>query len=458
MLKQKTLLLLLLFGLISTSLFAQSTDVRVITIDQAISIALENNYSLKQAKNELDLAEDLIFSEKADFLPTLSASMNGSRTTGQQFIFDRFSEGLDPFVDVSSQSISGGVSANISLFNGFNNILTLKSGQSNKESTEQQYERAKESVIFNTASRYLQVLLDKELLAIAKKNLETSTAQLVQVQAQVELGARPIVDLFNQEAQVANDELVVTQRENTLSLNSLLLIRQLEMDPLGAYDFLVPDLTLNDLPLMDVNLRSLVNEALSKRSDILSAEASISSLQYQMKITKNSLLPTLRASAGVSSRYSDQYSIGGAEVSFSDQFFDQQVNRSLGLSFSLPLFNNWNRMYSIQSSEVQLKNAELNLDNSKMQVIQEVSQAYNDYSSYVKQLEASEKSLVASERAFQTQQERYNLGASTLIELTQAQSSFVSAQSNYTQAMYNLIFQEKLLDFFLGKLEGNNIF
>ena len=457
MLKQK-IILVIVIGIVSTTLYAQSADVRIITIDQAISIALENNYSLKQAKNELDLAEDLIFSEKADFLPSVSASMNGSRTTGQQFIFERFSEDLDPFVDVSSQSISGGMNASINLFNGFNNILTLKSSQSNKESRAQQYERAKESVIFNTASRYLQVLLDKELLAIAEQNLETSTTQLNQVQAQVELGARPMVDLFNQEAQVANDELVVTQRENTLSLNSLLLVRQLEIDPLGSYDFIVPDLTLNDLPWMDINIRSLVSEALSTRSDILSAEATILSLKYQMQITKNSLLPSLRASAGVSSRYSDQYSIGGNEVSFSDQFFDQQVNRSLGLSFSLPLFNNWNRIYSIQSAEVQLKNAELNLDNSKMQVIQEVSQAYNDYSSYVKQLDASEKSLIASERAFQTQQERYNLGASTLIELTQAQSAFVSAQSSYTQALYNLIFQEKLLDFYLGKLKGDNIF
>ena len=457
MLKQK-IILVIVIGIVSTTLYAQSADLRIITIDQAISIALENNYSLKQAKNELDLAEDLIFSEKADFLPSVSASMNGSRTTGQQFIFERFSEDLDPFVDVSSQSISGGMNASINLFNGFNNILTLKSSQSNKESRTQQYERAKESVIFNTASRYLQVLLDKELLAIAEQNLETSTTQLNQVQAQVELGARPMVDLFNQEAQVANDELVVTQRENTLSLNSLLLVRQLEIDPLGSYDFIVPDLTLNDLPWMDINIRSLVSEALSTRSDILSAEATILSLKYQMQITKNSLLPSLRASAGVSSRYSDQYSIGGNEVSFSDQFFDQQVNRSLGLSFSLPLFNNWNRIYSIQSAEVQLKNAELNLDNSKMQVIQEVSQAYNDYSSYVKQLDASEKSLIASERAFQTQQERYNLGASTLIELTQAQSAFVSAQSSYTQALYNLIFQEKLLDFYLGKLKGDNIF
>ena len=457
MLKQK-IILVIIIGIVSTTLYAQSADLRIITIDQAISIALENNYSLKQAKNELDLAEDLIFSEKADFLPSVSASMNGSRTTGQQFIFERFSEDLDPFVDVSSQSISGGMNASINLFNGFNNILTLKSSQSNKESRTQQYERAKESVIFNTASRYLQVLLDKELLAIAEQNLETSTTQLNQVQAQVELGARPMVDLFNQEAQVANDELVVTQRENTLSLNSLLLVRQLEIDPLGSYDFIVPDLTLNDLPWMDINIRSLVSEALSTRSDILSAEATILSLKYQMQITKNSLLPSLRASAGVSSRYSDQYSIGGNEVSFSDQFFDQQVNRSLGLSFSLPLFNNWNRIYSIQSAEEQLKNSELNLDNSKMQVIQEVSQAYNDYSSYVKQLDASEKSLIASERAFQTQQERYNLGASTLIELTQAQSAFVSAQSSYTQALYNLIFQEKLLDFYLGKLKGDNIF
>jgi outer membrane protein len=455
----KLLFSLFLFLIVNSSyLFAQSQEPRLITIEEAISIALENNYTLKQAQNELELADDLIFSEKADFLPSVSASMNGSRTSGQQFLFDRFSEGLDPFVNVTSQSISGNMRANIPLFNGFNNILTLKSSQSNKESREQQYQRAKELVIFNTASRYLQVLLDKELLEIARQNLETSTTQLSQVQAQVELGARPMVDLFNQEAQVANDELTLTQRENTLALNSLLLIRQLEIDPLGQYDFEVPELQLNDLPWMDVNLKALVDEALTTRSDILSAEASIAALKYQLQITKNSLLPSINASAGVSSRYSDQYSIAGEDVGFSDQFFDQQVNRSLGLSFNVPIFNNWNRLYSIQSSQIQVKNAELNLDNSRMQVIQEVTQAYNDYSSYVKQLEASEKSLLASEKAFETQQERYNVGASTLIELTQAQASFVSARSSYTQSLYNLIFQEKLLDFYLGKLKGDSIF
>ena len=65
--------------------------------------------------------------------------------------------------------------------------------------------------------------------------------------------------------------------------------------------------------------------------------------------------------------------------------------------------------------------------------------------------------MFASEKAFETQQERYNVGASTLIELSQAQTNYVSAQSNYKQSIFNLIFQEKLLDFYLGKLSGDTI-
>jgi outer membrane protein len=124
---------------------------------------------------------------------------------------------------------------------------------------------------------------------------------------------------------------------------------------------------------------------------------------------------------------------------------------------SIPLFNNLNNRTSIQRSKINLKNAKLNLDNSKLQVIQEVTQAYNDYTSILKQFEASEKAMIASEKSFETQQERYNVGASTLIELSQAQSNYVTAQSNRSQALYNLIFQEKLLDYYLGRLSGSEI-
>jgi outer membrane protein len=451
-----TLFALLLF---TSPILAQ--EARTITLQEAIQIALDNNYQLKQAQNNLELANEGITSEYADFAPTISSSLSGSRSTGQQFIADRLSEpGLNPFVNVTSQSISGRVGADITIFNGFNNILSLRASQQSKISSEESLQRAKEQVIFNTASRYLQVLLDLQLLEIAEENLENSRQQLEQVRAQVEVGSRPSVDLYNQEAQVASDELAVTQQENSLKFSKLVLVRQLQIDPLGNYEFVTPETQMEVQQSIreSFSLSALIDQAILNRSDLKSEIADIKSLEYQLKITQGSLYPSISASATLSSRYSDQYSLPGqGNVNFNDQFFDQQINRSLGLSINIPIFQNWNRMYNIQSSKIQLKNAKLSFDNSKLQVIQEVTQAYNDYTSYVKQLEASQKSRRASERAFETQQERYNVGSSTLIELSQAQANYVEAQSNYTQAMYNLIFQEKLLDYYLGKLSGESV-
>lgn len=455
---KKTILAVLCAVLLSSgTLLGQSAQ--SITLEDAIRISLENNFLLKQAENNLDLADESIRNEMADFLPSLNSNFNGSRTTGQQFIFERFNEGLNPFVDVTSQSFSGNLSANIAIFNGFQNIITLRQSQQEQVSREESLQRAREQVIFDTATRFLQVILDQELLEIARENLVTSLRQLEQVQAQVEVGSRPAVDLYNQEATVANDELTITQRENTLALNKLLLIRTLQIDPVAEYNFVVPEIDENQTfnAVETYSLRELIDQALSSRSDIRSEEASIKGLEYQVLNARASLLPRINGSASMSSRYSDQYTLLGESVSFSDQFFDQQVNRSLGLSISIPIFQNYNRLYNIQASRVQLKNAELNLDNSRLQVVQEVTQAYNDYSSFIKSKDATQKSLFASGKAFETQQERYNVGASTLIELSQAQANYVSAQSNYTQAVFSLIFQEKLLDFYLGKLSGETI-
>ncbi|MEO1023788.1 MAG: TolC family protein, partial [Bacteroidota bacterium] len=132
-------------------------------------------------------------------------------------------------------------------------------------------------------------------------------------------------------------------------------------------------------------------------------------------------------------------------------------NYNIGFTLNVPIFSNWNRMTQIQAAKVNLKNAELGLQNTQLQIVQEVTQAYTDYNNFVQQFESADKAYIAAEKAFEVQQERYNVGASTLIELSQAQTQFVTAKSDRTSALYNLIFQEKLLDFFLGKLSGENV-
>lgn len=430
---------------------------QTLTLQEAIDLALQNNYQLKIAENNLELAEYRINSAKADFLPSITSSANYSLQNGQQFIPEQLQ-----FTSVTSNAFSGRIGGNITIFDGFSNILNLRSSQSSKLSSEENMNRIKESVIFDAASRFLQVILNSQLLEEARENLETSKKVLEQTSAQVEVGTRPTVDLYNQEAMVANNELTLTQRENTLNLSKLQLIRSLQIDPLQEYDFVVPEFdpegTLKTTSF-GYNLKTLIEEALSTRSDLKSSEYDIQSLRYSLRMAKNNLLPSLSGNFGLSSSYTDQARapITGETVTFQDQFFDQRVNKSVGLSLNFPIFNNWNRMTQIQSALVNLKNAELNLENSSLQVIQEVTQAYNDYNSYIVQLEASNKSVRAAEKAFETQQERYNVGASTLIELSQAQTQYFSAQSSRTAALYNLIFQDKLLDYYLGKLSMTEV-
>jgi outer membrane protein len=443
-----SLSLLVLFCYSSTLLGQASQK---ITIQDAIEIALENNFQLKQAENNLDLAEDNILNIKADFLPDLNANSSVGRGVGRTF-----NQVTGQVQDTPNNSFDFSVSTSMPIFTGFRNINSLRNAKEVKLSRTESLKRSKESVIFNTASRFLQVLLDQQLLQIAEQNLETSQKQLEQIQAQVEVGSRPIVDQYNQESQVASDELAVTQRENSLAVNKLLLIRQMQVDPLGQYEFVTPEIGNESVDNNEYDLKSLIDTALSSRSDIKSEEAGINAQRFNLAIAKGGVLPSLSLSARASSSY-DQVTKDRFGVGFNDQFFDQNIFRSIGASLSIPIFNRLDRVYNIQSSKVQLKNAELDLENSKLQVVQEVTQAYTDYGSISKQLEASEKARIASEKAFETQQERYNVGASTLIELSQAQATYVQAQSNYTQALYNLIFQEKLLDFYLGKLSGEDV-
>ncbi|MGB0346425.1 MAG: TolC family protein [Balneolaceae bacterium] len=448
---KKTILAVLCAVLLSSgTILGQSAQ--TITLEQAIQISLENNFLLEQAENNLELADLRITSEQADFLPNISSSMSYSRTGGQQFVADILS-----FDNVTSQNVSGRLDANITIFDGFENILSLRQSQYDKTSSEENLARARENVIFNTATAYLTVLVNMELLEIAQENLESSNIQLNQTQAEVEVGARAAVDQFNQEATVATNELTVIQRENDLRISEVQLVNRLQIDPRREYEFVVPEISdaFELAGEANYSLSALIDEALLNRSDIKSEEASIASQKLGLEISRGSLLPSLTAGASISTRYSDPYFI--PDASFSDQFFDQQVNKGVGVTLSLPIFQNWNRMYNIELNKVQLKNAELDLENTKLTVIQEVTQAYNDFIAYSKQLESAEKALVASEKALETQQERYNVGASTLIELSQAQATFVSSRSDFTQAQYNLIFQNKLLDFYLGKLSGENI-
>lgn len=437
--------ILLLFLTLTFSISARAQDVQQITLQEAIDIALENNYQLEQARNNLDLAESFVLGEKLDYAPSVNASITGRSSTSRDFI-----PGTDIFTSENVKSVGGGINASMPLFQGFENINSLRSAQNEERSQKENVEWVRESIIFQTASTYLQLLLNKELLEIARENLAASQQQLEQVEAQVEVGARPTVDLYNQQATVANNELEVTNRENALSLSRLQLIRIMQVDPLKEYEFATPTISDEEVVARQYELSTLVNTALENRSDLERERFTIESLEYQLKAIKGSLYPSLSLSASIGSSYNDV-----SPLSFNDQFFDRYVNKSIGLSLSIPIFSGLDRRLNVQQQKINYKNAKLSLENTRLQVIQEVNQAYSDYQSILKQIEAAEKALRAAERSYITQKQRYEVGAGTLIELSQANAQYVQAQADFASAKFNYLFQQKILEYFVGKLDRN---
>ena len=419
----------------------QST--RLITLDEAIEIALDNSYQLKQAENNLRLSKTRQWSATADLLPNLNGSMGRSRNIGRQF-----DNTTGEFGDFTINGFSASISSSMPLFTGFANINDLRASRQETLSREQQLQRARENVIFFTATRYLQYLLSIRLLEISEENLQASRQQLERIRAQVEVGTRPTVDLLNQESTVANNELLVINRRNTLQQNRLDLIRQLQLDPQEAIDFVEPDLPVGVIQPKQYDLNFLVNTALDNRSDLKSEEASIQAAYFAFRAAQGNYLPSLSANYSLRSSLNDRN-----PSPYDDQFFDQNISRSIGVSLSIPIFNRLNVRTGVQSQKIAYENAKLSFDNSRLEVIQEVNQAYNDYQARIAEVESTERAFKASERAYQTELQRYEIGASTLIELSQAQALFVQAQSNRVQALYSYYFQEQLLDYYLGRLD-----
>lgn len=444
-------LLLTLVVFTATSAFAQTPQ--RITLQEAIDIALENNITLRQAENNMILQNAGVTSAQMDFLPNLNFGLNGSRNTGRQFVQETLS-----YDDLTTLSSGASLSSGVTIFDGLRNINNLRAAQTSKLSAEENLQRAKENVIFNTASSYLSVLLNQELLNIAKENLEASQKQLEQVKAQVEVGMRPMVDLYNQEAVVANNEFQIVERENALNISIVQLVRVLAIDPMQDYEFVTPGIDEENLQVNNYSLTQLIEQAMLNRSDLRGTEAQIKLSEYNLRIARGAYLPTVSLSASLSGGYSDQFrertpSGGFTDVSYFDQITDRNRRYSIGFNIQVPIFNRYNTRLNVQRSQVDYKNSMLDLEAKKLEINQEVRQAYNDYLSASKQLDTTERALLAASKAYETEQERYRVGASTLIELTQANAEFVSASSNRVQAVYRFVFQEQLLNYYLGQVQ-----
>ncbi len=452
-------------------LSAQKKDNPVLSLDTCISIALKNATVVQSARNQLNLSGADVLKSYGQFLPSLTVGAGytfyARNNNLEQVPFTQTLGNGDTLSTISttlfateSRRASYNISSTLNIFNGLADYAALKQSLNNENASQYSLKRAKEQIAFDVAQSYLQILLNQELLKISEENLNAANDQLSRIREQVNVGAKAISDLYQQESVVSTNELDVITSENNLRNSQIALLQRLKLNPAQEYTFEIPPLDTSKINESVYSSTSIINKAFKNRTDLKSAEFAYKASDWGTNVAFSGYLPRLDLIFNLSSSgiLIDKQTIDGIEVpspvlpDISRQLEDQ-TNTSLTLNLSWTIFDGFLTNLNHQRARVDYLNRKLTYEDTKLQISAEVTQSIGDYKAAQKQLESAEKGLKSSEKAFETVQQQYDVGGSTFVELSGARASLVAAQSQYAQSVYNFTFQKKLLDFFMGTLD-----
>ena len=416
-----------------------------ITFQDAVRIALDQNIQLRQSANQVRSSEIDVRFARAAYLPNFNVNTGGGTNFGLSF-----DTNVGELRTTANSRFNVNAGTSVTLFDGFQRQSNLRQSRLSVTANDFNLDRQRQWVVYQVAEQFLLYIQQNEQIAIQRENLAAVQQQLAQIEEFVRVGTRPVSDLYLQQAEVESAELLILQTERQAQNVMYQLIQTLQLDPLGSYRLVVPELQDEYLVPEEYNLDDLIMRARQQRSDLRAQEIFVLAARQGLRAASSSMLPQLGFSAGAGTSYNR----GIKAVDFGGQL-ERNRSESISLSVSVPVFNGLRTRTQKQRAQVSYENARLSVEATQQQVGVEVRAAYHDYLIAEKQLEVFARQLVYRQQALDAVREQYNVGAATLVELTRAQSDFVQASQDAITARYTIFVRKRLIRYFTGELDPN---
>jgi len=414
------------------------------TLRECVDQALEKNISIQQNKLSLELAKKDVAIAEGNFLPNLNASTGGNVN---------FGSGFDPVSQNRvTTSIFGGsvaISAGYIVFNGFRNTNTYKQAELGIKSSLLDLQKIENDISLFVVNGYLNVLFAKENLSAVKIQYEISKKQIEAADSRFKSGVIAKGELLNTQSTAATNLQNVITQENALDI-ALLNLAQLLQVSVENFDIAPLDVKKPTTSLIYANSSSVYEKSLEIMPEINRAKLAIENADLDIKISESFYMPSISASAGLSTNYG--YNLkSGPDTPFFNQL-DDNLGYGVGFNISIPIFNRFQTKNNVAKSKINKNIFETRLESEKLALKQTIEQAFLDVKTALKTYEAAEISLQAQQEAFKNAQERYNFGAVTLFDFDQVRTRLVNAQATMIRSKYDAIFKTKVLQFYTGEL------
>lgn len=422
----------------------QEQPVETITFQQAIDIALRQNVTVLQAENNLESARLVVTQASNTWQPTFNFQVGGSNNFGR--VFDTQTGTL---INKQTQGASASIGSGFVLWDPQRG-LDAAAARLDVGASEANLFRTKQSRVYDVATQFVAYLGAKSQLDVQKENLASLQLQEAQIQRFADAGARPISDLYTIKAQVANAQLSVVTAEAQIENAKFALMRTLQLDASKDYEFVKPELPAASTTV-SYNLDSLTALAYRQRRDYIAAQDQVTAAQKRVSSAARGQLPSIGFNLGYNS--SGRF---GQQTSFVDQF-DQNRGGSISTGISIPIFDRSATRIAKTRAQIAEENAQLNLKGTRQQVALDVRTAWYNIRSAQQRLVAAQAGLVSATQALEATTQRYNVGAATLLEVSQARAQRVNAQSALADAEYNLVVNQAAMAYFTGELDPRGL-
>jgi outer membrane protein TolC len=415
-------------------LLAQDT---LMSAQEAVKTAIENNYGIMISKNEIEIGSINNNWANAGAIPSISAT--ASKTIGVNNLEQKLSNGTVTRKNGNStQNLNAGIAVNWRVFDGLKMFATKKRLEELERSGEYTFRKNLNETVFNVISSYYNIvsLNEQKKATLEQINLYNDRYTLAQRKFEIGTGAKYEV----LQAEVDLNE----QRSNLLSLqNSIALAKSSLNNLLGKKpdtSFIVADtILLMPLPAF----ADVQNKISAQNPDVLLANSQLLVLAQEKKEVNAARLP----SVDLNGFYNFARNSNGAGFTL----FNQTYGPSGSVGITVPLLSGILVKKQLAISDIQLKNQQLTIDQTKNDVETALTNAYINYNNALKSIDLEKNNLILATENIVIATERYKRLNITAVELRQVQISYNDAKNR----LYNALYQGKIAEATVALLSGD---
>jgi outer membrane protein TolC len=424
---------LILFFFCAISTRAQE----VLTIEDAMKIALENNFEIKIAKNNTQISETNVTIGNAGMLPTATASVtdNNSIQNSSQTRQDGTSTKLN---NAKNNSLTYGVSLGWTVFDGMKMFARYDQLKELQKLGDAELKSTILVKIGQVNSAYYNLVQMQQQLSALDTTIVISKQRLTLAQNRFTIGKASKLEVLNAQVDLNSDQVALLRQKESYANGKILLNQYLARDP--KIDFKVVDNVTVDNKLILADLMDLAQ----KQNPVLETQIINKRVaELQLKQVRADRYPIVRLTSG--------YNFAESESSLGFTSSTSSKGLNYGFNATLNIFDGFNQHRNEKIAKIQIENSQIAIEQQNSILNTQLSTAFQTYLTNLELIDLEENNEAIAKQNLEITLDKFRIGTITTIDFRTAQLNYVNAKVRYSNAQY----EAKLSEIALKELAGN---